>query len=243
MSNAPLLWITGASSGIGQAVAAEFLRQGWRVAGSARTVAGLPPGCLAVPVDVTDGPAVADALERLEAEHGPIDLAILNAGTHQPTSALALEPAVFRRLFDVNVMGTVNALAPVLGRMVARGRGQVAIVASVAGYSGLPQAAAYGATKAALINIAESLRIELAGSGVDLRLICPGFVRTPLTDRNEFPMPFRIEAEDAARRIYRGLVHGRRFELDFPRRFTWMLKLLRLLPYALYLPVVRRMTR
>lgn len=242
---APLVWITGASSGIGFALAEEFARNGWRVAASARGAQGLgllPAGVIALPLDVTDEAAVAATVAAIEAAHGPIDLAVLNAGNHRPTPALDLRPADFRDLFAVNVFGVVHGLAALLPVMRARGRGRIAIVASVAGYSGLPGAAAYGATKAALINMAEALQAELAGSGVDIRLVSPGFVRTPLTDRNDFPMPFRIEAEAAARRMFRALTTGRAFESHFPRRFTVMLKLLRLLPYWLYFPLVRRIT-
>ncbi|PWR18560.1 SDR family NAD(P)-dependent oxidoreductase [Zavarzinia aquatilis] len=242
---APFVWITGASSGIGFALAEEFVRQGWRVAASARGAQGLaqpPAGTITLPLDVTDEAAVAGTVAAIEADHGPIDLAVLNAGNHRPTPASDLRPADFRDLFAVNVFGVVNGLAALLPLMRARGRGRIAIVASVAGYSGLPGASAYGATKAALINMAEALRVELAGSGVDIRLVSPGFVRTPLTDRNDFPMPFRIEAEDAARRMVRALTRTNAFESHFPRRFTLMLKLLRLLPYRLYFPLVGRMT-
>jgi short-subunit dehydrogenase len=127
--------------------------------------------------------------------------------------------------------------------MLGRRAGQVAIVASVAGYSGLPTAAGYGASKAALINLAEALHLDLAGSGVAVRLVCPGFIRTPLTDRNSFPMPFLMEPDAAAERLWRGLEYGRGFEIVFPRRFALMLKILRLLPYAAYFPLVRRATQ
>lgn len=241
----PLVWITGASSGIGFALAEEFTRRGWRVAASARGAGGLgrlPADTILVPLDVTDEASVASAVTAIEAAHGPIDLAVLNAGTHRPTPVADFRPADFRELFTVNVFGTVNGLAALLPLMRARGRGRIAVVASVAGYSGLPGASAYGATKAALINMTEALRVELAGSGVDIRLVSPGFVRTPLTDRNDFPMPFRIEADEAARRMFHALTKGGGFETSFPRRFTFMLKLLRLLPYRLYFPLVRLIT-
>src|SRR3546814_604655 len=133
--------------------------------------------------------------------------------------------------------------AAVLPPLLARRAGQIAIVASVAGYSGLPTAAAYGASKAALINMAEALRLDLQDSGVAVRLVCPGFVRTPLTDRNSFPMPFLMPVEAAAERLWHGLEFGRGFEIVFPRRFALILKALRLLPYGAYFPLVRRMTR
>lgn len=241
----PLVWITGASSGIGLALVEEFTRRGWRVAASARGEDGLrrlPAGTILAPLDVRDVAATETVVAGLEAAHGPVDLAVLNAGTHRPTPAHDFRADEVSALFAVNVQGTVNGLGALLPRMLGRGRGQIAVVASVAGYSGLPSAAGYSASKAALIAMAESLRLDLSGSGVDLRLVDPGFVRTPLTDRNSFPMPFIIEAEDAARRIAHGLIERRGFEIAFPRRFAVLLKLLRLLPYRLYFPLVRRLT-
>ena len=184
----------------------------------------------------------ATAVARIEAEHGPIDVAVLNAGTHRPVSAAEFTAEGLRELMEINVMGTAACLEALMPRMIARGRGRIAVVASVAGYRGLPTSAYYGATKAALINLTESLKFDLDRAGVTMQLIDPGFVKTPLTDRNEFPMPFLISAELAADRIASGL-RSRRFEIAFPRRFVWMLKLLRCLPYALYFPLVGRSTR
>jgi short-subunit dehydrogenase len=172
----------------------------------------------------------------------PISLAVLNAGSHSPMGAADFSVEKLRRLFEVNVFGVAHGLEAVLPGMLARRAGKVAIVASVAGYRGLPTAVAYGATKAALINMAEALKLELEGTGVSVALVCPGFVDTPLTAKNDFPMPFLMRAEDAAERMFQGLL-GDAFEIAFPRRFTWMLKTLRLLPYALYFPAVRRATR
>jgi short-subunit dehydrogenase len=138
-------------------------------------------------------------------------------------------------------MGTVNALAPALASMRARGTGHIAVVASVAGYGGLPTAAAYGATKAALINMCEALKPECDALGVKLQLVDPGFVRTPLTDRNTFPMPFLMELDDAVDRFVAGLASDR-FEIVFPRRFALLLKFLNMLPYGLYFRVVKRIT-
>ena len=242
MTDRPLIWITGASSGIGRALAVEYLGAGWRVVGSARNAAGIPEGAVALPLDVTDRQAVAVVVAGIRERHGAIDLAVLNAGTHVPTPGDRLDAEVFRTLFDLNVMGTVHGLEAVLPGMIERGRGQIAIVSSVAGWSGLPGAGAYGASKAALNTLAESLRLDLAHRGVDIRLVCPGFVRTPLTDRNDFPMPFRIEATEAARRIRLGLASRHRFEISFPRRFTLPMKALRLLPRRAYFGLVSRLT-
>jgi short-subunit dehydrogenase len=136
----------------------------------------------------------------------------------------------------------LNSLEPLLGDLMVRGHGQVAIVSSLAGYRGLPPASAYGASKAALINFTETFQPELARHNIDLRLVNPGFVETPLTDQNSFPMPFLISAEKAAERLIKGL-DGKRFEITFPRRFAFVMKLLRILPYGLYLRLTKRLLR
>jgi short-subunit dehydrogenase len=141
-------------------------------------------------------------------------------------------------MLDVNYLGVVNALAACLPAMKGRGHGQIAWMASVAGYRGLPKAAAYGPGKAALINLAESLKVDLERLGIILSVINPGFVRTPMTAGNDFPMPFLMEPEDAARRTIAGLKAGR-FEIAYPRRFAALLKVGRVLPYWLYFWLIR----
>ncbi len=243
-------WITGASSGIGRALALRMARAGRSVAISARGAAdlaavaaaaeGLPGRLIPLPLDVTDLAACHAAVARIEGEHGPLALAILNAGTHRAVQAASLDPADVRALVELNIMGTVNSLAAALVPLRARQQGQVAIVASLAGYWGLPTAAAYGLTKAGLINLAEALQPELRALGIKLQLVNPGFVRTPLTDRNPFPMPFLMEVEDAAEAFWRGL-NSNRFEIVFPRRLAWMLGLLRRLPNRVALAATRRL--
>lgn len=243
------VWITGASSGIGRALALELAKRGRTVAASARRreelerlAAEAPPGRIApFPVDVSDAAAMARVATAIEAAIGPLDLAVFNAGTHDPVAVDAFDPARFRRLMDINYMGAVNGIAAVVRGFIARRSGHVAVVSSVAGYRGLPQAAAYGPTKAALINLCEALKPDLDRHNVRISVINPGFIRTPLTDRNDFPMPFLMEADEAARRIVAGLDAGT-FEITFPRRFTFMLKLARLLPYPLYFSLVKRQT-
>ena len=242
------VWITGASMGIGEALALRLARDGAEIVASARSadklaaLAGSGSGrIVAWPLDITDHAAVQDAVARIEAERGPIDVAVLNAGTHRPVAAADFTAEGLRDLMEINVMGTAACLEALMPRMSARGRGRIAVVASVAGYRGLPTSAYYGATKAALINLTESLKFDLDRAGVTIQLVDPGFVKTPLTDQNDFPMPFLISAELAADRIARGL-RSSRFEIAFPRAFVAILKLLRLLPYRLYFPLVGRST-
>ncbi|MEQ8665780.1 MAG: SDR family NAD(P)-dependent oxidoreductase [Rhodospirillales bacterium] len=247
-ANGRVAWITGAGKGIGRAVARQLAAQGWTVAVSARTVADLESLAAACAsgrirpyrLDVTDPSATITVLDAIEAEVGRLDLAILNAGTHQPESAAKFSVETTRKLVEVNLMGTVNGLAPLVERFASRRKGHIAVVASLAGYRGLPSAAAYGATKAALINMCEALKPELEEMGVNLSLINPGFVETPLTDKNEFPMPFLISADRAASAIISGLA-AKRFEIAVPWRFAVLMKLLRTLPDAVHFALTRRM--
>ncbi len=248
--SAKIAWVTGASQGIGAALALKLAESGWNVAASARSedqlvalarqAESLPGAIHAFPLDVTDEAAAAAVFADIGSRLGAVDLAILNAGTHQPIDGTRFAVAPVRKLVEVNLMGTVHCLAPVIQDFVARQAGRIAVVASVAGYRGLPTASGYGATKAALINMCEALRPELAEKNVILSCVTPGFVKTPLTDKNPFPMPFLITPETAAERIVRGL-ESNRFEITFPRRFTYILKILRMLPYAAYFAIARRM--
>lgn len=236
-----IVWITGASSGIGQALARRMAADGWTVAASARSVDALEAmaseptaGAIrAYPLDVTDHAACGATAAAIEREIGPIDTVVLAAGLHIPTDAKAFDVSEIRTLVEINLMGTVHCVDAVLPALIGRQAGRLAIVASVAGYRGLPSAAGYGATKAALINFAEALKFDLDHQGIVTQVVCPGFVRTPLTDRNPFPMPFLMEVEDAAERLYRGL-QGSSFEITFPRRFALILKFLGILPDRLY---------
>lgn len=245
-------WCTGAGKGIGRAVAALLAKQGWVVAASSRTAADLEGlrheigenagRVVPFPLDVTDEKTVSETVDSIEKQLGDIDLVILNAGNHIPVTAADFTAKPFRDLFDTNVMGVVHGLAAILPKFIHRRKGHIAVVSSVAGYRGLPSGAAYGATKAALINMCEALKPELDASNVKITLINPGFVKTPLTDKNEFAMPFLMDVNAAAERIVRGLENGR-FEITFPRRFTWMLKALRILPYPLYFAATRKLVK
>lgn len=245
---AKCVWITGASSGIGLALAERMMRDGWIVAGSARSeaelreLAGKHQGrFFAYPLDVTDEEAAVDAVARIREERGGLDMAVLAAGTHKPVEIEDFCTKTFRDLIDINLMGVVNCLAAVTPGFVSARSGHVAVVSSVAGYGGLPTASAYGATKAALINMTEALKPDFDRYGLKLQLVCPGFVRTPLTDKNPFPMPFLMEPEDAAEAFYRGL-QSDRFEISFPRTFAFILRCLNVLPYSLYFRLVKRGT-
>lgn len=243
-------WITGAGTGIGRGLAQRLAHDGWDVAVSARTLAGLTSlareaanarGSIhPFPLDVTREAEVAAIVPRIEADLGPIDLAILNAGTYLRFGANDFSPGAFRQQVEVNLMGVVQGLGALLPGMMARRCGHIAVVSSLAGYCGLPKAAGYGATKAALINLCESLRPECQAAGVDITVINPGFVKTPLTDKNEFPMPFLIPVDQAVDAIMSGLAR-KRFEIAFPLRFAWIMKLLRLLPYPLFFALTRRL--
>lgn len=240
------VWITGASTGIGRELALKLARDGVRVAASARSadrldeLAQVQPGVLAVPVDVTDRVAVAAAHRHILETIGSVDLVVLNAGVWHPMVASAYDAARVAQSMNVNYLGIANALEPVIPSMIAAGKGHIALVASVAGYRGLPKAAAYAPTKAAVISLAEILRLELSRHGITVTLVNPGFVETPMTADNEFPMPYMIKAEDAADRILKGLARGK-FEIAFPWQLVTMLKLLRLMPNSLYLRLASRL--
>lgn len=240
-------WLIGASSGIGAATARLLLDRGAKVAVSARNRAALDqlaagrPDALAFAADVTRVESLASARAGIEAAWGGIDFVMLLAGAYTPVRAWELTVEKARRPVEVNLMGVYNALAAVLPGFLERRAGAVAIVSSVAGYRGLPKALVYGPTKAALINLAEILYLDLAPRGVAVYLIDPGFVATPMTAQNDFAMPGLLTPEAAAAEIVKGLERGR-FEIHFPKRFTLWLKLLRLLPYRLYFAAVRRST-
>jgi NAD(P)-dependent dehydrogenase (short-subunit alcohol dehydrogenase family) len=241
-------WITGASTGIGRETARQLASEGWTVWASARDASALDAlaadsggRIVAAPGDVTDAAAMADIVARIEASGRPLALAILNAGIYLPVSADSLTVDVFQRSFAVNLSGTVNGLVPAIAAMKPRRLGQVAVVSSVTAYGGLPTSSAYGATKAGLTNMAESLKFDLDRMGILIQVVHPGFVETPATDANSFPMPFIVKVDEAARRIRAGLRRGG-FEITFPKRFTWALKALNLLPYPLYFALVGRTT-
>ncbi len=238
------VWITGASSGIGLELAKLLDGRVAHVAISARSKARLDEAAsagstlTAFPLDVTDESAVVACVKDIETAAGAIDLAVLNAGVWFPMEAEDFDLGHVRTSMDVNYMGVMNALNVLLPDMIKRGAGHIAIVASVAGYRGLPKSLAYGPTKAALINVAETLRSELAPHGITVSVVNPGFVDTPMTEKNTFPMPGIITAEKAAQEMLAGLEAGR-YEIAFPKGFVLGMKLLRRMPNALFFWVVK----
>ncbi|MCA3554790.1 MAG: SDR family NAD(P)-dependent oxidoreductase [Aestuariivirga sp.] len=235
-------WVTGASTGIGREIVLQLMAAGVKVAASARSaekLGGFGTGVVPIPLDVTDADACAAAAGRIESELGPIDLVVFGAGTYAPVAIDSIDPKLFAHTMETNYIGVVNCLAAVAPRMMARGKGQISWIASVAGFMGLPKAAAYGPTKAALINLAECLAPEMKLKGVRISVINPGFVATPLTAQNDFDMPFLMQPDEAARRTIAGLAEGR-FEIAYPRRFVVILRILRALPYPLFFRFITR---
>jgi NAD(P)-dependent dehydrogenase (short-subunit alcohol dehydrogenase family) len=243
-----LCWITGASSGIGEETALRLAAEGWTVVASARRAALLdelagkakgPGRIIAAPLDVTDLAATRALVTRLEAEHGPIARVILNAGTYQPDSARTFSAESFAATHAINVQGVINGVDAVLPKLIERKKGHIVIVSSVAGYRGLPRALAYGSSKAAMINFAESLKLDLDHHGIKVQLVNPGFIKTPLTDKNDFPMPFLMPVAEAVSVLVKEMNESH-FEITFPKTFAFMLQRLRCLPYVLYFTLARQ---
>jgi NAD(P)-dependent dehydrogenase (short-subunit alcohol dehydrogenase family) len=246
------VWVIGASSGIGLEIARVLRHRGARIAVSARRAEALreavcddaPASALpaeVLPLDVTDAAAVSLACETLRARWGGIDLVLWVAGTYQPMRAQDYALDAARRMLDTNLNAVFGGLASILPMLLAQGHGGLALVSSVAGYSGLPQALVYGPTKAALINLAESLYLDLRPSGIGVYLVNPGYVDTPATAGNGYAMPALITARQAAEATLAGIAAGR-FEIHYPKRFTSWLKFARILPYRAYFALVRKVT-
>lgn len=242
-----VVWLVGASTGIGRATAALLHQRGARVIVSARSAPALEAfalahaGSEALALDVTDRDAMRSAAAHLVASCGRIDLAVYCAGTYQAMRATEFDLDVALRHQQVNYVGALHLLDAILPVLLRQNAGHLSLVSSVAGYRGLPQAMAYGPTKAALINLAETLYIDLHPRGVGVSVVNPGFVETPLTAQNEFRMPALITPEEAAVQMVRGWERGE-FEIHFPKRFTLWLKALRHLAYRPYFAAVRRST-
>ncbi|WP_293661750.1 SDR family NAD(P)-dependent oxidoreductase [Rhodoferax sp. OV413] len=238
------VWLVGASSGIGEATATALHGSGARVTVSARKERALQdfvrahPGSRALPLDTTNRAAVQVAAQTLLAD-GPLDCVIYCAGHYTAMRAFAMDLSDMERHMQVNYTGALYVLEALIPAMVAQGHGHLSVVGSVAGYRGLPNSLAYGPTKAALINLAETLYLDLRDKGVGVSLISPGFVQTPLTANNAFDMPALISPAQAAQAMVNGWARGE-FEIHFPKRFTWGMQLLRLLPDRLFFALLKR---
>lgn len=238
-------WVTGASGGIGRALALQLAEAGWTVFATARSadkleaLASEHPNIRALPGDVTDVDRMRAVVSEIAAQ-GPLALSVLNAGVYHPMRAQEYDAETAAKTFDVNLTGVSNCLDPVLKALFAQGTGCVALVASVAGYRGLPRASAYSATKAALIALAEALAFDLAPRGIRISVINPGFVETEATAVNQFKMPFLMQTDEAAAAIVKGL--GRPgFEIAFPRPFVVILKTLGFLRPRSYFWLLRKL--
>lgn len=240
------VWLVGASSGIGRATAHALHEAGAKVVVSARNQQALDEfaaahaGAIALAFDASDAAAVKAAAQSVF-DAGPLDLVLYCAGYYKEMRATEFDLHEMLTHQQVNYVGALHILDVVLPHFVQRQSGHISLVSSVAGYRGLPKSLAYGPTKAALINLAETLYVDLQDSHVGVSLICPGFVETPLTAPNEFTMPALIKPEQAAQEILKGWAAGA-FEIHFPKRFTLWMKALALLPAALYFPVIRKFT-
>jgi short-subunit dehydrogenase len=239
------VWIVGASSGIGRALAIELAEQGAVLALSARNEDSLKElnmylggGHYVFPLDISDLNATIETAQSIRAMFPTLDSVISMAAIYNPATLDKLDMAEARKIVDVNLIGSFNIVHAVLPIFEGQKSGQIALCGSVAGYRGLPGGQPYSATKAAVINLTESLKAEKPH--LDIKIINPGFVRTSLTDKNDFKMPMMIEPEEAAKAIAKGL-KSRAFEIHFPKKFTYIMKLIQSLPYALYFCLAKRM--
>jgi short-subunit dehydrogenase len=239
-------WITGASSGLGRELAIRLARQGVKVAASARSAEALAelaastPGISPYPLDVGDRAATAKTIAAIEREVGPIDLAVLNAGYWQAMSIDSFNVEVIERGLTVNYLAMIYALETLAPAMCQRRSGHIAMVASVAGFVGLPRSIAYGPSKAAVIALGQSMKIDLERDNVDVTVICPGFVDTPMTKVNKFPMPFLMTTEKAVDKMIAGL-ERRRFDVTFPWQMSLLMGAARRIPPAVLFWFLRRM--
>jgi len=240
------IWITGASSGIGKALAIKFSKEGWNVAISARRenlleeIAKSNNNIYPFPLDVTNSEKCKSIFESVIKKTGEINISVFCAGIHDPKSEKKLNIEKIREIMEVNFFGTVNSINAIYDYYKEKKSGQISIVSSVAGYRGLPAAGAYCASKSALSSFAESLYFDLKRFNVRVSLVNPGFIKTPMTDQNDFPMPMMKSAEFAAEQMFKGLTQKKAFEIHFPVAFTSMMKVLKVIPNGLYFKIVEK---
>lgn len=234
------IWITGASSGIGKSLAIHFADKGWKVAISARReellkeITDINSNIKSFSLDVTNSEDCLSTFSKIKQNLGEIEVAVFCTGIHDPNSEKQFNLNKIKQINNVNYMGTINSINAVYEYFKKNKKGHISIVSSVAGYRGLPNAGAYCASKSALNSFAESLYFQLKPHNVGVSLVCPGFIKTPMTDQNDFPMPMIKSAEYAAEKIYDGIINKNSFEIHFPKSFTYLMKLLQLLPNWLY---------
>jgi len=244
------VWLIGASSGIGEACAQALIKAGAKVALSSRRIErlntlaalGNPGQSIVLPLDVTNDAQLKNSYQSILSAWGGIDLLLFVSGVYVPLRADNFDIDTAEQTIDANLLGPMRAVAIALPEMLKAHAGHIAIVGSIAGYSGLPKALAYGPSKAAIINFCEILYYDLLPQGVSVHMISPGFVATEATAQNDFEMPALISAEQAATEILSGIEKGE-FDIHFPKRFSRFLKFLRILPYPIYFWIVRRFVK
>ena len=246
--NQKKIWVTGASSGIGRAVAEKFAKEGWKVAVSARREEILNEmskneNIFSFPLDVTNFDNCKRTFDKILEQFGNIDICFLCSGTYDPKKEQEINIEQNKFVMNVNYFGTLNCVKSVEEYFKKEKKGHISIVSSIAGYRGLPNSSGYGPSKAALTNFAESIYFDFKKHNVKVSVVSPGFIKTPLTDKNEFPMPFLRSPEFAADKVYDGLVKTNAFEIDFPKQLTFTLKFLRILPYKIYLFLVDKLVK
>ena len=246
MTEKKIIWITGASSGIGKALAIKFAEKGWIVAASARRENLLEdlnkfnPNIYSFPLDVTEIENCKLIANKIIEKFGGIDICVFGTGMHDPKSEKRFNLNKIREIMEVNYFGTMNSINSIYEYFSEKKNGQISIISSVAGYRGLPAAGAYCASKAALTSYAESLNFDMKMKNVRVSLISPGFIKTPMTDQNDFPMPMIKSPEFAANEIFKGLTEKKSFEIHFPKAFTYFLKFLQILPSSIYFKLVSK---
>ena len=242
------IWITGASSGIGKSVAEKFANEGWKVAVSAwrkglRDELAKNPNIVSFPLDVTNRNQINEVFKNILDNFGDLDICVFSSGTYEPKDEQNIDPDKIKNVINVNFLGVIDCVKSVERYFKDKKSGHISIVSSIAGYRGLPNSSGYGPSKAALTNFSESIYFDFKKFGVRVSVVSPGFIKTPLTDKNEFPMPFLKTPEYAAEKIFNGLVKSSAFEIHFPKGLTLTLKFLRILPYRLYLFLVDKLVK
>ena len=246
MEEKKVIWITGASSGIGKALAIKFANEGWIVAASARRenllqeLNKINKNIYAFPLDVTNISQCKSVFNSIIEKFMSVEISVFGTGIHDPKSEKEFNLDKIRKIMEVNYFGTMNSINSVYNYYNNKKSGQISIISSVAGYRGLPAAGAYCASKSALTSFAESLHFEMKRKNVRISLVSPGFIKTPMTDQNDFPMPMIKSPEFAAEQIYKGLINKKIFEIHFPKAFTYFLKFLRILPNSIYFKFVEK---